>query len=217
MEKLLFPTPNWIVHILYSKRDWKNLGDYQDLFLLTDVLILASVFEEFRKVCYATCGLDCAQFYTAPNLSGEAFLKVCNAENELLTDSEHLEMAEKMIRGGTSSVFTKRNFEENIKYFPTHDPSAKQTFGFSIDANNLYGGIMEKFPLPLKNFVFRKEGEIDLHQISNTPDDSPIGFILEVDLHYPEQLHDLQADFPLAPTKEAISFFWLGDYQRKSL
>ena len=51
--------------------------------------------------------------------------------------------------------------------------------------------------------------EIDLHEILNTPDDSPIGFILEVDLLYPEHLHDLHADFPLAPTKEAISFFWL--------
>ena len=156
-------------------------------------------------------------FYTASNLSGEAVLKICIAEIELLTDREHLEMAENLIRRGISSVFAKRNFEANNKYFPTHDPSAKQTFGFFIDANNLYDGIMERFPLPLKNFVLKKEGEIDLHEILNTPDDSPIGFILEVDLHYPEHLHDLHADFPLAPTKEAISFFWLGEYQRKTL
>ena len=67
------------------------------------------------------------------------------------------------------------------------------------------------------NFVLKREGEMDLHETLNTPDDSPIGFILEVDLHYPEHLHDLHADFPLAPTKQEISFFWLGEYQRKTL
>ena len=56
-----------------------------------------------------------------------------------------------------------------------------------------------------------------MHEILITPDDSLIGFILEVDHPYPEHLHDLHADFPLAPTKEAISFFWLGEYQRKTL
>ena len=166
-------------NFVFQEFDCKNLGDYHGLFLLTDVLILASVFEEFeefRKVCFATYGLDCTHLNTASNLSGEAFHKICNAEIELLTDREHLEMAENLIRGGFSSVFAKRNFEANNKYFPTHDPSAKQTFGFLIDANNLYGGIMEKFPLPLKNIVLKKEGEIGLHEILSTPDDSQIGF-----------------------------------------
>ena len=141
---------------------------------MADILILASVFEEFRKVCYAAYGLDCTHLYTDSNVSGEAFLKVCNAEIELLTDREHLELAENLIRGGNSSVFAKRKFKANNKYFPTHDPSAKQTFGFFLDANNLSGGIMEKFPLPSKNFVLKKEGEIGLHEILNTPDNSPI-------------------------------------------
>ena len=76
---------------------------------------------------YATYGLDCAHFYTASNLSGEAFLKVCNAEIELLTNREHLEVAENPIRGGISSVFAKRKFEANNKFLPTLH---KQTFGF---------------------------------------------------------------------------------------
>ena len=133
-------------NFVFQEFDCRNLGDYHDLYLLIDVLILDSIFEEFGKVCYATYGLNCTHFYTASNLSGEAFPKICNAENELLTDREHLEMTENLIRGGTSSVFAKRNFEANNKYFPTHDPAAKQTFGFLIDANNLYGGIMESFP-----------------------------------------------------------------------
>ena len=203
--------------LVYQDFDCKTLGHYHDLYLHTDVLILASVFEEFRKVCYATYGLDCAHFYTASNLSGEAFLKVCNADIELLTNREHLEVAENLIRGGISSVFAKRKFEANNKYLPTYNSSQKQTFGLFIDANNLYGGIMEKFPLPLKNFVLKREGEVDLQEILNTPNDSPVGYVLEVDLHYPDHLHDLHTDFPLAPTKETINFFWLGEYQTRLL
>ena len=161
-------------NLVFQEFDCKTLGDYHDLFLHTDVLILASVLEKFRKVCYATYGVGCVHFYKAPKLSGETFLKFCNAEIELLTNREHLEMAENLIRGGISSVFAKRNFEANNKYLSTHDPSAKQSFGFFIDANNLYGEIVEKFPLPLKNFVLKTDSEIDLHEILITPDDSSI-------------------------------------------
>ena len=125
-------------------------------------------------------------------------------------------MAENLIRGGILSVFAKRKFEANNKYLPTFNPKAKQTFSLFIDANNLYGGIMEKFPLPLKCFILEKLEEIDLQEILNTPDDSPVGCVLEVDLHYPDHLHDFHADYPLAPTKE-INFYWLGEYQTRML
>ena len=203
------------VKLVFQEFDCKNLGDYHDLYLITDVLILASIFQEFRNVCYATYGLDCAHFYTASHLSGEAILKVCKADVELLTSREHLEMAENLIPGGISSVFAKRKFEANNKYLPTFNPKAK-TFGLFIDANNLYGGIMEKFPLPLRSFIPKKQEEIDLQEILNTPDDSPVGHVLEVELHYPHHLHDFHADYPLAPTKE-INFYWLGEYQTRML
>ena len=79
--------------------DWKTLGGYHDLNLNTHVLIQAPIFEEFRKACFAIYSLDCVHFYTSSNLSGEAFLKVCNAEIELLTNREHLERAENLIDG----------------------------------------------------------------------------------------------------------------------
>ena len=156
-------------------------------------------------------------FYTASNFSGEAFLKICNAEYELVTNREHLEVAENLIRGGFSSVFAKPNFEASNKFLLTHETSAKQTFGLFIDANTFYGGIMEKNPLPLKNFVLKTQGEINLHEILSTADDSSIGSILEVDLRFPERLHDFHSDFPLASTKDEINFFWLGEYQRNTL
>ena len=84
------------------------------------------------------------------------------------------------------------------------------TFGFLVDANNLYGGVMEKLPLPLKDF---KKVDVSLDQFLNTTIDSNVGYILEVDLEYPDALHDLHYDFPLAPTKENIEECFLSDYQ----
>ena len=66
---------------------------------------------------------------------------------------------------------------------------------------------MGEFPLPSKNFALKREGEIVMHEVLSTPDDSSIGYIHEVDLHYPEQLHNFHSNFPLAPTKEKTCFF----------
>ena len=66
----------------------KTIGEYYNLYLKTDVFLLASVVLCFRKVCYQTYGLDCCQYYTASNLSGDAMLKICKAPLELLTERE---------------------------------------------------------------------------------------------------------------------------------
>ena len=86
----------------------QNIGEYYNLYLKTDVFLLAAVVLCFRKVCYETYGLDCCQYYTASNLSGDAMLKICNPELHLLTEREHLDMVESLIRGGVSSVYSKR-------------------------------------------------------------------------------------------------------------
>ena len=82
---------------------------------------------------------------------------------------------------------------------------------------------MEKFPLPLNNFEYT-DGNWDpeiqkafIQSVLETPDDSDIGYVLEVDLSYPDELHDLHSDFPLAPTKQKVDACWLGDYQEELL
>ena len=92
-----------------------------------------------------------------------------------------------------------------------------------IDAKNLYGGIMEKFPLPLNDFEFTEqkwEPEIEpqfIQKVLDTSDESNVGYIVEVDLSYPDELHDLHSDFPLAPMKQKVESCWLGDYQEELL
>ena len=136
-------------------------------------------------------------FYTASDLSSEAVLKFWNAENELLTNREHLEMAENLIPGGISSVFAKRYLEAKIKYLPTHDTSAKQTLGLFIDANN-YGGITEKFP-------FKKNSE---NRKRNWPAWNSKYARRQVEFYYPQHLHDLHS-FPI-DTNQRGNYFVLA-------
>ena len=74
----------------------------------TDVVILADILEKLRQLCYATYGMDPAQSFTASNLAGQAYLKVCRPDIDLLTGRDHLDLAERHIRGGVSRVFAQR-------------------------------------------------------------------------------------------------------------
>ena len=147
-------------NLVYQEFDCKTLYYCHRLYLHPIFLILESVLEEFRKFSYATLGLDGLHFFTASNRSGELFLKVCNAEIELFTHREHLELAENFIRGGVSSVFAKRISEANNKFLPTHNPAAKQTFGFFIDANYLDGGILENLIYLWKTLFWKQKAKL---------------------------------------------------------
>lgn len=198
-------------NLVFKTFKCKTLGDYHDVYLTTDVLILAAVFEAFRKVCYEAYGLDCACYFSASNLSGDSFLKMCKADIQLLTEREHLEMSENLIRGGMSGVSSERLFEANNPLLPNFDPTKPITFGVFLDSNSLYGGIMLRCFLPLKNFSM--DTQVSLDQILQTPEDSQFGYILEVDINYPEYLHDEHEDFPLAPNKQTIDEVLLSEYQ----
>ena len=90
---------------VWSEFGIKDLGEYHDLYLCTDVILLANVFDAFRKVCLDNYGLDPAHFYTAPGLAWKACLKKTKIRLELLLDPDMLLMFERRIRGGiTQSV-----------------------------------------------------------------------------------------------------------------
>ena len=115
------------------------MDDYHDLCLSVDILQLADVFEKFRTLCFQTYGLDCAQCFSAPNLAGDAFLEICEPQLELLTNREHLDFVENLMRGGVASVFAEHLFEANNEYVSnTFHPYKEHSFGLMIDANSLY-------------------------------------------------------------------------------
>ena len=131
--------------------DLKTMGDYHDLYVTTDTLLLAGVFENFTRVCKQNYGLDPANYYTAPGLSWDALLKHTGIELELLTNVDKHLFFERAKRGGISSVGHQRYFKANNKYLPDYDPQQPSSYIMYLDANNLYGWAMSQ-PLPYAGF-----------------------------------------------------------------
>ena len=116
-----------------------------------------------------------------------------------------------MRRGGLSSVFSTRQEVANNLMLPYFDESKDVSSIIYIDANNLYGGIMLQYPMPLKDFELVED--VSLEEILQTKDEGDIGFLVEVDLEYPDELHNKHADYPLVPDKESIDPLELSDFQ----
>ena len=113
----------------HAQRVWKEfnmktLGDYHDLYLKTDVLLLANVFETFRKTCLEHYQLDPAHFYTSPGLAWQACLKQTGISLELLTDLDMLLMFERGTRGGITQA-VHRYASANNKYMGDSFDSSK--------------------------------------------------------------------------------------------
>ena len=127
---------------------------------------------------------------------------------ELLTDRNHLDLAEELLQGGMFSLYTKRLFTPNNKCLGSFDDTQKSTYGLNIDASNLNGGSMKDFCLPLNSF--QTDTKVTIEQILQTPDDAEFEYIVCVDLDYPGSIHDAHQDFPMAPTREPVDSMWLS-------
>ena len=119
--------------------DMKNLGEYHDLYLKTDVILLSNVFEAFRNTCLQHYKLDPAHFYTSPGLAWQACLKKRGVRLELLTDPDMLLMFGRGIRGGITQA-VHRYTKANNKYMgEKFNPKEDSSFLQYLDPNNLYG------------------------------------------------------------------------------
>ena len=174
--------------------DCKNLGDYSDLYLKSDVLLLCDVFEQFRDTCLNVYKLDPAQYYTLPSLSFDCMLRMTKVELELLTDIDMIHFFQKGIRGGISQCTERKHIANNC-HLPNYDPTKPSSYITYLDATNLYGHSMSQ-ALPFGGFKWLSEREILDLNIMGVDDDSPQGYVLDVDVHYPEELHDAHSDLP---------------------
>ncbi|XP_041351368.1 uncharacterized protein LOC121370296 [Gigantopelta aegis] len=190
----------------------RDLGQYHDLYVSTDVLALADVFENFRGICLNYYGLDPAHFYTSPGLAWQAALKMTGVKLELLTDIDMHLFIEKGLRGGISMI-SHRHAKANNNQVPNHDPDLPNTYIAYLDANNLYGWAMSQ-ALPVSGFQWLDDPHIDVTEV---PDDASVGYILEVDLDYPQELHDLHNEYPLAPEKMTVTEDMLSPYASQLL
>ena len=171
------------------------MKDYHKLFNLSDVLLLADIFENFRINCVNHYGLDPGWYFSAPGLAWDATSKITKIQLELLSDPDILLMIESSIRGGIATI-SHRHAKANNEYMGTEfDPAAESKFILYLDANNLYGWAMSQ-QLPTSGFKWMTDDELD--------DWKHLSCFLEVDLEYPEQLHNLHNDYPLAPERIKI-------------
>ena len=189
-------------HVLnvWKKFNIKTLKDYLKLYNISDVLLLADIFENFRNICLKNYGLDPVYYYTAPGLAWDAMLKITKINLELLSDVDMLLMIEKGIRGGIS-IISNRYGKANNEYMKDFNKSELIKFLIYLDANNLYGWAMSQ-KLPVHSFKWMTNQEIENifnNQIVQVWEKTPC--ILEVDLEYPEELHDHHNDYPLCPER----------------
>ena len=181
----------------HAQRVWKefgihNIGDYHDLYLRTDVVLLANAYEAFRDTCLRHYKLDPAHFYTSPGLAWKTCLKHTGIKLELLTDPDILLMFELGIRGGITQAVREYASANNKYMGDKFSPNEDTTYLQYLDANNLYGWAMSQ-PLPTGGF---KWVDVNHNEISELATRTDKGYLLEVNVSYPKELHNSHNDLP---------------------
>ena len=180
---------------VFKRFKLKNLGEYHDLYVQSDTLLLADVFENFRNMCLKVYELDPAHFLSLPGLAWQACLKKTNIKLELLTDYDMLLMVEEGIKGGICHSI-HRHARANNKYMKNYDKNEESSYIQYLDVNNLYGWAMSQ-KLPVNGFKWVKDtSEINEEFIKNYDENNDKRYIFEADVKYPKKLHDLHSDLP---------------------
>ena len=186
---------------VFNKFKLNNLGDYHDLYVQSDTLLLADV-------CLKEYELDPAHFLSLPGLAWQACIKKTNIELELLTDYDMLLMVEEGIRGGICHSIN-RYAKANNKYMKNCYNNEESSYIQYLDVNNLYGWAMSK-KLPVKGFKWIENNEtaglvINEDFMKNYDENNDKGYIFEVDVKYPKRLHDLHSDLPFLSERMEIN------------
>ena len=171
--------------------DIKNGEELTKLYCKSDVILLADIIEKFVKVSLKEYDINPLYCISLPSYTYQCALKYTNIKLQTLQDKDLILLIETNIRGGISSVMGDRHVksDENKKIIYT-------------DSTNLYGHSMSQM-LPYDE-IEMWHGHPDLYmnwleEILNTPDDSDIGYFVEVDLKYPDNIKERTKYFPFCP------------------
>ena len=164
----------------------KNMGNFHDRCLKKDVLFLTDVFEKFIDTCFKFYGLEPCHYFSSPGLSWDAILKVAGVKLEKISDTNKYFFIEKGLNGGISYI-AKRYVKANNAYMKDYDPTKPSKFINYLYMNNLYGWGLSEY-LPYGGFKWLKN--VDGFDVMSISKKNPTGYILEVDLQYPNELHE---------------------------
>ena len=177
----------------------KTFEDFHDFYLNIDVNGLADVFENFRQTSIKYYKLEPCNYVGTPSFAWNAMLLKSNVKLENLNDIDMYLFFENGIRGGQSVIFNKHS-KANNKYLDDYNPDEENKYIIYLDANNLYGEAMSH-KLPISGFEWFPVDLMTEEMIKNYSDANEVGYVLEVDLNYPEHLHNKHNDYPLAPER----------------
>jgi hypothetical protein len=183
----------------------QSIEDYLKIYLETDVLLLADCYEMFRSMSLRHFQLDPAKFISTPHLAFHAMLKMTEIEMDLFQDLEQYLFIKKGIRGGIASIVLRHVDKMNF-------PAMKEAFSsemqrkeiLALDATNHYGYALSQ-ALPIGDYQWVTDVDhFDVMTRSYSSKMEKMGYILEVDLDYPKEIHDWHDDLPLAPEKLSV-------------
>ncbi|OXA46815.1 hypothetical protein Fcan01_18494 [Folsomia candida] len=203
----------------YGKHIFKSycsdLGDYHDLYLMTDTLLLACVFEKFREVALTHYKLDPVHYYSLAGYSWDAALLNTKQVLDLFIDSAMYNTIELGLRGGVSMISTRYASARNKYIRKSGKIKDGDNYLFYIDKNNLYGEALLQH-LPTGDFEWEDAEfvqNLTTEEILKWGDEDNIGRILVVDLGYGSALHPKHSEYPLAPEKICVNSKLLSSYQ----
>ena len=185
---------------IIEKFNIRNGQELTKIYIKSDVLLLACVFEKCVKVSVNEFGINPLYCVSLPGYTWQCGLKYTGIHLQTLQDKDMIVLLENNIGGGISSVMGDRctKSDENKKIL-------------SVDSNNLYGHSMSQ-PLPYDEIKFDKN--VKLEDILNTPDDSDIGAFVEVDLKHPDSIKEKTKHFPFALVYKKINPDDCNDYMK---
>ena len=175
---------------IIEKFNIKNGEELTEIYLKSDVLLLACVFEKFIKVSVNEFGINPLYCVSLPGYTWQCGLKYTGINLQTLQDKDMILLLENNIRGGISSVMGDR--------YVKSDKNKKILY---IDANNFYCDSMSQ-PLPYDEIKY--DNNIKLEDILNTRDDNDMGYLIEVDLKYPNNIKEKTKNFPFCPENKKI-------------
>jgi hypothetical protein len=175
------------------------------LYLKCDVHQTADVVQYMRKMIYEMARLDMSHHVSIPHCSWDMMLKLTGIQIPLITDHAMFELIHRGIRGGVAMISSRYARANNPALGPHfYDPTKPITWIVYWDANNLYGWAMSQ-ALPLGDFRWLTGEEMRAVDWEHwNPETSDTGYIFELDLFYPSELHNDHNDYPLAPERIRI-------------
>ena len=214
-------------HKIWDTFKLQNLGGLHDLYMESDVVLLADIFENFRDFSLHKYELDPAHFCTAPSLSWSAALKYTKVKLDLIIDPDMNIFVDRGLIGGISMIGNHFARANNPELGDLYDKNKQNSYIMLLDCNNQYGWAMSQY-LPtggfewvndignMQNVSSSETSDMDWSEkIMELADEANVGYMFEIDLEYPQTIHDYHDTYPLAPEHLTIKEEMLSLYQKK--